>query len=70
MQKYEYLYVDAFMNDLSEVNGKPVHGSKDSLPGYINEIGDKGWELVNSFLLNGDNLIKLRWRLLFKRDKQ
>ncbi len=70
MDKWEYLYIDANKNDVNEINGKSIYSSKDSLPGYMNELGEQGWELASSFVLFNDNLIKTRWRLVFKRKKQ
>jgi hypothetical protein len=69
MQKWEYLYIDAFMNEVKELNGKPMNRGKDSLPAFMNELGEQGWELISTINLHSDSVTKVLWRLVFKHQK-
>lgn len=71
MQKWEYMYIVAYKNDVKKLNGKDHNLGANSLPGFLNDSGDKGWELVNTFMECASNEAgKLYWSFVFKRPKE
>jgi hypothetical protein len=67
MQKWEYMYVEAYKDDVRAINGELSKQGADSLPPRLTRWGDEGWELIAITTMNetGDS-----WRLVFKRPKQ
>ena len=68
MQKWEYLYIQAFRDQLRYINGAPIQrGANNSLPEYLNKAGEEGWELVGVCRTDGEG--PTDWKLVFKRPK-
>jgi hypothetical protein len=63
MQKWEYLYITAYQNDVRYINEKSIKLVRNSLPGYLKQLGEIGWELVSTNGL-GESLVNL---FVFKR---
>ena len=64
MQKWEYLYVVAYEDNVQRINDeKPVRDTS-KLPNFLQEVGQDGWELVG---LTPYSDGASRCRLIFKR---
>jgi hypothetical protein len=72
MQKWEYMYIGANGDEVISLNGQKIQKrEKASLPRILNDLGDQGWELVNSFLGETSTGFDLAyyWTFVFKRSK-
>jgi hypothetical protein len=61
MQRWEYMYIYAYKNDVREINGKIAEYGKGSLPTILNEYGKQGWEAVGIDYESSE-----WWRILLK----
>ncbi len=72
MKKWEYLYVEAYKNDVKRIDGKLVQPEKDNLISTLNLFGDDGWEAINA--LPGSPTVLSNtpgyWMFLLKRSRE
>jgi hypothetical protein len=66
MQKWEYMYIEAYRNDVRSINEKSNPQGKDSLPRILKQCGDEGWELVGVRNVGESSC----WSFIFKRPKE
>jgi len=62
MNQWEYLYIVADRDEVFKINEQIVE--RMDLPGYLNEIGQQGWEMVG---ITTEGAATGYWRMVFKR---
>jgi hypothetical protein len=64
MQKWEYMYILAYQNDVKSINEKQNNYEKNTLPAVLNQYGGQSWEAVSACAASeGANY----WRIVLKR---
>jgi len=64
MQKWEYMYILAYQNDVKSINDKQANYGKNTLPAMLNQYGKEGWEAVGT---NSASDAGNYWRIVLKR---
>ncbi len=64
MQKWEYMYILAYQNDVKSINEKQANYGKNTLPAMLNQFGAEGWEALSACAASDAGNY---WRIVLKR---